>query len=320
METTLTLSEITQFLDDNQIEYTCKNQETTFVPVVNTLSSIFNPLIHSLTYYNGYDSSIFNDGPTGRIAIVGTLDFESDDIILISVDDPQLVFYMIASNFIKEDRYPLGYRSESSCIKAEAQVHPKTYIGPNVVIEDNVIIEEGVIIHSSCHIYFGTRIKKNTIIESNSCIGAGGVAWVWDKTGKRWDLPQIGGVIINEDCFIGTNVTIVRGSLGEENTIIGKGSKIAHGSKIGHGCHLGEDTHLANNVSLAGSVVIGDRCFIGSGVSVRPRTRITNGVTLGTGSAVVNDIDEKNSVWIGVPAKKMERSRHSGMPTPLHKK
>ncbi len=312
----LKMDEIFDFLVDNQVDVKVENMNV--VQEVDGVSSYFNPEENTMLYFTGNEPTAF-DKIKHCMIICKDAHFNCQDSLLIKVEDPQLAFYMICSHFNEVDNHPLGFKHDSVWIRSMAKVNPRTYIGANVVIEDDVVIEEGVKIHSGVHVYSGTTIKANTVIEANSSIGASGVAWIWDKNGKRWDLPQIGGVIIEEDCFIGTDVTIVRGSL-NENTLIGRGSKLAHGTKIGHGCQIGEDCHLANNVSLAGSTILGKRCFVGSGVSIRPRTKIADDVTLGTGSAVVKHIEEAGSVWAGVPAKLMKSSNFSGMPTPLHKK
>lgn len=310
----ITLKEVLKYLDSQSIEYIVHGKSDDMV--FESISSYFNPENNSLCYYQG-DDTHFTLAWGVTVLCKHKPEVLTLGSIAIEVKNPQLVFYKVAAKFFNtDDTYPLGYHHDSIFKRSSSpKIHERTYIGPFVVIEDDVIIEEGVIIKSNVHIYKGTTIKKNVIIESNTAIGATGVAWTWDEDGNKVSLPQIGGTIIEEDCFIGTNVTIVRGSL-NENTTIGAGSMIAHGSKIGHGCQLGKKTHLANNVSLAGSVVLGDECFIGSGASVRPRVKIAEGVVLGTGTCVVKHIEEPKTVWVGVPAKNMGDSNYSGMPKP----
>jgi hypothetical protein len=41
-------------------------------------------------------------------------------------------------------------------------------------------------------------------------LGVTGVGFVDDPKGKRWYMPQVGGLIINKNCFIGSGVRIRR--------------------------------------------------------------------------------------------------------------
>jgi len=161
----------------------------------------------------------------------------------------------------------------------------------------------------------GCVIGKRVTIEAHSTIGATGVAWVWDaSTGERIVQPQIGGARIGDDCFLGTDVTVVRGSINEVTTL-GNGCVVAHGTKIGHGCVVGADVHFANNVAIAGNCRIGDRAFLSSASVLRPRVRLARGVVVGAGAVVTRDIDQEDLVVSGVPARAMEsKVNHAGVP------
>ena len=146
----------------------------------------------------------------------------------------------------------------------------------------------------------------NTEIEPNSYIGANGVAGMWDETGKRIGQPQFGGVIVEEDCFIGSDVSIVRGSVNEE-TLIKRGTLIAHGTKIGHGSEIGEECHLANNVSLAGNARIGSRSFLGSACVLSSHVSIANDCVIAAGAVVAKSFTDPFLVLAGVPAKIIDK-------------
>jgi len=173
-----------------------------------------------------------------------------------------------------------------------------------VVIEDNVIL------------------KKNSFIDSNSVIGAAGLAWIWDSNGNRIIQPQLGGVIIGEDCILATDVTIVRGSL-SENTNIGTGTVIAHGTKIGHGSIINDHVHIANNVSIAGNANVGERCFLGSACVISSNITIADNCIVGAGAVVAKNVTENYVTLAGVPAKIIKRSNYEdkpkGAPKPFKK-
>lgn len=220
------------------------------------------------------------------------------ETIQIKVDNPQLVHYKLSSRS-KEKRHP--HIHSTAIISSEAKIGKDVSIGPYSIIgacqiEDGVEIRNNVTIEDNCY------IGHNTVIDSNSVIGAEGLAWIWDENGQRIRQPQTGGVIIGSECYLGTDVTIVRGSL-YENTMIGDGTLIAHGSKIGHGSVIESNVHLANNVSLAGSSHIMNRAFLGSACVISPHITVSEGTIVGAGAVVTKNFNEKYLSLAGVPAK-----------------
>lgn len=147
-------------------------------------------------------------------------------------------------------------------------------------------------------------IGSGTIVESNTAIGATGQGFERDPQGRLWVMPQIGGVTIGTDCFIGSNVTICRGTL--ENTIIERRVRIAHGAQIGHNVHIGEKTFIANGVAIAGSVSIGSNCYIGSGAVIRNKVKIASNTTIGCGAVIVRDIKNPDQTFVGNPGRILE--------------
>jgi UDP-3-O-[3-hydroxymyristoyl] glucosamine N-acyltransferase len=237
-------------------------------------------------------------------------DSENHNSFLI-VDDPQLVYYKLCRIFFKDSQE--YHIHPTAIIHPEAKIDPEVSIGPYSII-GKCIINRGTKIHPHVVIYDHSVIGENVTVEAGSYIGATGVAWIPDKNGGRIIQPQIGGVTIGNDCFIGTDVTIVRGSL-NEFTQIGHHTLIAHGTKIGHGVKVGVYCHFANNVTIAGSAEIGDRCFLGSASVVSSNICISEGIIVGAGAVVVNNFDEGYIVIAGVPAqRKGPVTSHKGVP------
>ena len=217
---------------------------------------------NSLCFYAGNDPSEIRHLKGCVIICSNNIDYCPDSVTCIKTQRPQLAFYIIAKDMF-ETKKTEGIHP-TAVISSNSTIHPSASIGPFCVIEDSTI-GEGTVLHSNIHVYSKSIIGDRTIIESNTCIGATGVVWAWGNDGNMKDMPQFGGTIIGNDCFIGSTVTIVKGSFHNTNTIIGDQCKIAHGSMIGHDCRIDEKTHLANGVALGGSVKIGKKCFIGSG-------------------------------------------------------
>jgi UDP-3-O-[3-hydroxymyristoyl] glucosamine N-acyltransferase len=231
----------------------------------------------------------------------------------IVVAHPQRSYYRLMRHFFAA-AVPEASIHETAIVSPQARIGAGCRIGPYCVIGDcdigpdcdfdsHVVVKDGSVI--------GARVR----IESHSTIGATGVAWVWDEaSGERIVQPQIGAARVGDDCFLGTDVTVVRGSINEV-TSLGAGCVVAHGSKIGHGSVVGEGVHMANNVSIAGNCRVGSRAFLGSACVLRPRVSLARGVTVGAGAVVTKDIEEEGVVVSGVPARPMNRKeQYAGVP------
>lgn len=254
----------------------------------------------------------------GSIIIASGNRKDDSNVVILVEDDPQLVFYKLMELFFKAESksgiHPTAITDELSVI------HPSAYIGPYCVVE-GAFIDAGVNLHSHVVVMKGSHISKNVIVESHSTIGATGVAWIWDqKNARRVKQPQIGNTYIGQDTFLGSDISIVRGSV-NETTSIGANCVIAHGSKIGHGSVIGNECHFANNISIAGNVALGEKCFLGAGAVVRPNTRLANGTIVGAGAVVVKNCTTPNLLLMGMPAKPVGSGKKtmSGVPKPLEK-
>ncbi|MBQ5963922.1 DapH/DapD/GlmU-related protein [Massilia sp. ZL223] len=232
---------------------------------------------------------------------------------LIRLSHPQLAFYKLMRHFHGKEG-SAGVHP-SAIVDPDAVIAPGVEIGPYCVI-GKAELHAGVKLSSHVVIADNCILGENTVVEPHSTIGASGVAWVWDvETGERVVQPQIGGVVIGKNCFLGSDVSIVRGSVNED-TLVGDGTVIAHGTKVGHGCTIGAHNHFANNVSLAGNVSTGERCFFGSAAVVRPMISLAADTTVGAGAVVVSSVDVPHQLLMGVPARSTEpaKDKLSGVP------
>ena len=233
----------------------------------------------------------------------------------IHFENPQLEFYKLS------ERNDHGKFSETFFYPGKYTVGPNTKISdsasisPGVVIGKNVSIGDRVFIGPNTVIYDGVDIKEGTIIGANCCLGDSGILWVYDGD-KKVHLEQSGGLIIEENCVIGSLVEICRGSA-NENTVIGKNTCIAHGANIGHGCIIGESVHMANGILLGGGCSIASNSFLGSGVIVAAGKKIkVENCVFGSGTVITRDIKEEG-VYVGSPARRIRNKvddKLSGVP------
>ena len=190
--------------------------------------------------------------------------FKSNNSHIIIKENPQVVFYKFLEVIFS--------KKSSGIIHQSAIVHSEAEIGQNVQIDpfcligkckigDNTIISSHTVVEDS------TEIGINSFIGPQSVIGADGIAWIWDETQTRKiQQPQLGGVSIGANCFLGANTIIVKGSL-NENTTIGAHTFFAPGCRIGHGTIIEDYVHFANNITTGGNSFIGRNSFLGSSVT-----------------------------------------------------
>ena len=171
-------------------------------------------------------------------------------------------------------------------------IYPCVYIGPGARVGDGCIIYPNVTVHDGCTI--GSRV----IIHANSTIGVDGFGYATHQ-GVHHKIPQVGGVIVEDDVEIGSSCSIQRGTL--DDTVIGQGSKLGDLVTIGHGTRIGPYCLLVAQVGIAGSTTIGHHCTIGGQVGVVGHVTIGNNVTIGAQAGVINSIPDGETV-LGAPA------------------
>ena len=296
-----TVGGMIKFLNAEGIEVKLEG-DTEFIP--QGISNLEQAKNGDLTFYTGEDREKTQHLVGCVLICKPDLSPLPDSIIKIKTEHPKLSFIILAQEFAPPP--PKSGIHPTVILHSEAKVHPTASIGPYCYLEKCVIAED-VIISANVTVYTNSRIGRGTIIESNTCIGPTGQGFEWGLNGKRWVMPQIGGTVIGENCFIGSLVSIVRGAM--QDTIIENGCRIAHGTKIGHNCHIGEDTFIANGIAMAGSTIIGKKCYLGSGSTYKNKVRLGNNITVGVGAAVVSDYLEDGLVLVGVPAKPLKSSR-----------
>ncbi len=187
--------------------------------------------------------------------------------------------------------YPFAFLSEDVSIGDNTVILPgvfvgeKTKIGKHCIIYPNVVIREGITI--------GDRV----IVHSGAVIGSDGYGYTFEK-GEHYKIPQVGGVIIEDDVEIGSNVSIDRATIG--NTIIGKGTKIDNLAQIAHNVKIGQKSLIVAQVGIAGSSEIGDYVTIGGQAAISDHTVVESGTMIAAKSGLFGYV--KKGVYSGAPA------------------
>lgn len=228
--------------------------------------------------------------------------------------DPYYTYTQIASYF--DDRpKPAASLHPSVTLGNECQIDPSAYVGPNVSIGNHVTIGPRVHIGAGCAIgdysvieedcrldvnvviYHKVKLGKRVVISSGTVIGSDGFGIAKHK-GVWHKVPQLGGVIIEDDVEIGANCSIDRGAI--DDTVIEKGAKLDNLIQIGHNVRIGQHTAIAACVGVSGSTTIGSNCLIGGMSGFAGHISIADNVIITGGSAITKSIREPGIYSSGV--------------------
>jgi UDP-3-O-[3-hydroxymyristoyl] glucosamine N-acyltransferase len=239
-----------------------------------------------------------------------------DSMILLETASVQQAFAAVARLFYPEHSQPQWPQVQA--ISSDARIAcdvalgigvvigPGAEIGEGTRIAPGAVIGPGVAIGRHCeiganatisHAYIGDRV----IILPGAHIGQPGFGFTANGAGYL-KMPQLGRVIIQDDCEIGSATTIDRGALGD--TVIGEGSKIDNLVQIAHNCQIGRHCVIAGQTGLAGSVVLEDGVVLAGQVGLGDHTRVGAGARMGARAGTGSRIFLPGGIdYGGAPAK-----------------
>ncbi len=248
-------------------------------------------------------------------AVLVPLDAPKFPFAVLRVKNPRLAFARVLEIFYVKPHQSLGISKQAVVgqnvvIGSEATLHPfvvvadDVRIGNRVTLYPGVYVGQGSIIDDDCIVYpnavirEGTRIGKRVIIHAGATIGSDGFGFVTDG-GKHHKIPQVGGVVVEDDVEIGANTTVDRATLG--NTLIKQGTKIDNLVQIAHNVTIGEHCFLMSQVGIAGSCTIGNYVVLAGQVGLADHITIGDRAMVGAKSGIMRDI-KAGQIAAGSPA------------------
>ena len=195
---------------------------------------------------------------------------------------------------LPEDIYlgAFAYIGKNVKIGKGVSIYPQCYIG------DNCVIGNGSTLYPGVKVYPGCKIGERCIIHAGAVIGSDGFGFA-PVEGHYEKIPQMGGVILEDDVEIGANTTIDRATFG--NTVIGKGTKLDNLIQIAHNVRLGENNVFAAQTGVAGSTRIGDRNRVGGQCGFAGHITIGSDNEFGAQSGFHTNVGDRKRM-IGYPA------------------
>ena len=176
-------------------------------------------------------------------------------------------------------------------VGARVTLYPGVFVGHESVIGDDVILYPNVVVREGC------RLGNRVIVHSGTVIGGDGFGYVQHQ-GRHHKIPQLGGVVIEDDVELGANVTIDRATFG--NTVIKQGTKIDNLVQIAHNVVVGEHNILVAQVGIAGSTTLGRYVMVGGQAGLADHLHIGDQVMIAAQSGVTRNL-EPNQIVSGAP-------------------
>lgn len=188
---------------------------------------------------------------------------------------------------------PFAVVEEGARIGARTIVHAHVTIGRDARLGDDCVV------HSHASIRERVEIGHRVVIQNGAVVGSDGFGFAKTPDGTHHKIPQIGGVVIEDDVEIGANAAVDRPAVGE--TRIGAGSKIDNLVQVAHGVTVGRNVLLAAQVGIAGSTTIEDDVTLAGQVGVSGHITIGKGTVATAQTGVPNSVDP-GSFISGYPA------------------
>ena len=266
---------------------------------------------NDLTFlYDGLDFSPSSKNPKGIIISNKRKDISNfRNVIKIIVPDVHASVAIISNLFYRnfsdteKNKLKKTYINSGNIVSKSAIIKNGCKIGDGLNVGDNSIINEGCIIGRNVKIGSNTIIQNSIIgdnveIENNSSIGQPGFGFVFQNN-CNLKIYHIGRVIIQDNCFIGSNCTIDRGSFSD--TFIGANVFLDNQVHIAHNVKIGSNSILAGQCGIAGSVNIGSYVKMGGQVGIVGHVNIGDRVEIAAKSGVRNSIEDDQRI-MGDPA------------------
>jgi UDP-3-O-[3-hydroxymyristoyl] glucosamine N-acyltransferase len=221
--------------------------------------------------------------------------------IMMLFEDNSLKFSGIHPSVVISEKHV--FLGEKVAIGAQVSIQENVSISKGTSIDSNTHIAHDVVIGENCRIGSNVSILSkvtlgnNVIIHPGTVIGGDGFGYYWDGEQQK-KVPQLGGVIIEDNVEIGCNVCIDRATFGM--TRIGQGTKIDNLVQIAHNNNIGAHCIIVSHVGLSGSVTLGKRVTLAGQVGIADHITMGDGSTAAARTGISKDVQPNQVVW-GAP-------------------
>lgn len=300
--------EIEQIIELTKAEFEYSNSKQNIC--VNKCATLFFAGKNDISFY--LDLNPYGKARTTKAAIVFVpkmfVGWCGEAKAIARVENPYKAIIECAKILNKKEFKP-------AIIHNTAQISPYANVlgsvGANSVIGDfcsvpfGASIGENCVLQANVSIYQNVEIKNSTFLHSGVVVGSRGFGF-YKNNKERISVPHFGGVVIGENCEIGSNSVIASGFL--EATGIGNSCKLDSFVQIGHNCIVGNNVIFCSQSGLAGSVIVEDNVTLAGGAQVAGHLTLGEGCTIAAKAGVTKSV-KPGVVVAGFPAVSIEKWR-----------
>ncbi|HET9482814.1 MAG TPA: UDP-3-O-(3-hydroxymyristoyl)glucosamine N-acyltransferase [Xanthomonadales bacterium] len=183
-------------------------------------------------------------------------------------------------------------------IAAGARIEAGAVLGPHCIVGPDCVVGAGSRLVARVTLVERVVLGRRVIVHPGAVLGADGFGLAMDA-GRWLKVPQLGGVVVGDDCEIGANTTIDRGAIGD--TVLEEDVRLDNQIQVGHNVHVGAHTAMAGCAAVAGSARIGRYCLVGGGAGIVGHISLADRVTVTAMSLVTHSIREPGEYSSGTP-------------------
>ena len=185
------------------------------------------------------------------------------------------------------------------------------WVHPHATWAMAALLDEAIVPHAPAMIGEGSSVAPSAVlgprvvlgmrvvVGAGAVIGHPGFGWTTGPDGVVRAVPQLGGVVIEDDVAVGPLCTIDAGTLSP--TRVRRGAKLDAHVHVGHNGDIGEGTMIAAQCGFAGSVTIGRGVLVGGQVGIADHVTVGDGARIAAKSGVIGDVPPR-AVVAGYPA------------------
>ena len=188
---------------------------------------------------------------------------------------------------------------------AAAWVHEHATWAMAALLDEAVVPDAPAVVGPGCSIAPTAVLGPRVVLGARVTVGPGavlghpGFGWAFGAGGAVRPVPQLGGVVVDDDVSIGPLCTIDAGTLSP--TRLRAGAKLDAHVHVGHNGDIGPGCIIAAQCGFAGSVTLGRGVLVGGQVGIGDHVTVGDGARIAGGSGVIGDVPP-GAVVAGYPA------------------
>jgi UDP-3-O-[3-hydroxymyristoyl] glucosamine N-acyltransferase len=187
---------------------------------------------------------------------------------------------------------PLCVVEAGARVGAGSHLQAQVFLGRGAVVGDDCWLMPGVVVAAECTV--GNRVR----LHPGVVIGSDGFGYKF-AGGRHEKVPQVGGVVVDDDVEIGANSTVDRARFSQ--TRVGEGTKIDNLVQVGHNVVIGRHCMICAQAGIAGSTTVEDYVVIGGQAGIIGHITLGQGAKIGAQTGIGRDVPPGAALW-GTPA------------------